>query len=214
MRIVVILLLLVPLILLKARSQDPADGPPDLQVGEFSSSKFRTYEPITYRSNRNSNKADTRSRQLIYQEELRNRNSIENRSRDMLELEQSVMREAANTRPVDMFRYRVSLKNTGVKVVKSVSWDYQASYTDDFADTSHRQFRCTAKIKPNQSERFEAYSIQPPIRVVSASSDKTFNQRVVINRIEYVDGTYWQRPDWHEPEVVATQGGRGNCQPL
>ena len=44
MRIVVILLLLVPVILLKARNQDPADGPPDLQVGEFSTSKFIAYD--------------------------------------------------------------------------------------------------------------------------------------------------------------------------
>lgn len=214
MRIVVILLLLVPVILLKARNQDPADGPPDLQVGEVSSSKFSTYEPNTYiNRNNNSNKADTRSRRLVFEEEMRNRNSIENRSRDMLELEQAVMRDSLNSKPVDLFRYRVSLKNTGMKVVKSIFWDFQASYTDDFADTSHRQFRCTAKLKPNQSERFVGYSILPPTRVVSAQANKTFNQRVVINRIEYVDGTSWQRPEWQTPQV-ANQPSRGNCQPL
>ena len=213
MRIVVILLLLVPVILLKARNQDPADGPPDLQIGEISSSKFSTYEPGTYVSrNNNSNKADTRSRRLVYEEEIRNRNSIENRSRDMLELEQAVMRESLNSKPVDLFRYRVNLKNTGIKMVKSVFWDFQASYTDDFADTTHRQFRCTAKLKPDQSERFEGYSNLPPLRVISATA-KTFNQRVVINRIEYADGTFWQRPEWHEPQVI-NRGGRGNCQPF
>ena len=215
MRIVLILLLLVPVILLKARNQEPADGPPDLQVSEFSSSKFRTYdyvEPITRRTN--SNTADTRSRRLIYEEEIRNRNSIENRSRDMLDLEESVMREARSSKAVDMFRYRVNLKNTGMRLVKSVFWDYQASYTDDFADTTHRQFRCTGKIKPNQSERFEGYSIQPPIRIVSAASNKTFNERVIINRVEYADGTLWQRPEWREPEVSANHGWRGNCLPL
>ena len=214
MRIVVILLLLVPVILLKARSQDPADGPPDLQVVEFSTSKFSTYEPSVYISrNNNSNKVDTRSRRLVYEEELRNRNSIENRSRDMLELEQAVMRESINGKPIDLFRYRVNVKNTGVKVVKSVFWDFQASYTEDFDDTTHRQFRCTSKLKPNQSERFEGYSNMPPLRVVSATA-KTFNQRIVINRIEYDDGTSWQRREWQLPEVSNRTGGRGNCQPL
>ena len=214
MRILVILLLLVPVILLKARNQDLADGPPDVQIGEFSTSKFIAYDykgPITRRTN--SNTADTRSRRLIYEEEIRNRNSIENRSRDMLDLEESVMREARNAQAVDMFRYKVTLKNTGLKMIKSISWDFQGSFTEDFADTTHRQFRCTAKLKPNSTERFEGQSILPPVRVVSASN-KTFIQRVVINRIEYDDGTIWQRSEWRAPLEASNQPGRGNCYPL
>ena len=210
MRIVLILLLLVPVILLKARNQEPADGPPDLQIGDVSTSKFRTYEPTAYISRRmNSNTADTRSRRLIYEDEIRNRNSIENRSRDMLDLEESVKRES---QPVDIFRYRVNVKNTGIKVVKSVFWDYQASYADDYSDTAHRQFRCTAKLKPNESERFDAYSILPPIRIIAASK-KTLNQRVVVNRIEYADGTFWQRTEWQEPPA-SKHKAPGNCHPL
>lgn len=217
MRITLILLLLVPLILINVRSQAP-DGPPDLEVGEFSSSKFRTYEPASaygiygVYGNNNSNKADPRSRDLIYRDEIRNRNSIENRSRDMLDLEQSVRREAAE-KPIDLFRYRVNLKNTGAKIVKTVLWDYQVTYSDDFADATHRQFRCTAKIKPNESERFDGISAMPPTRVVTASGE-TAKQRVVINRIEYADGTSWQRSEWREPEIIANRGGRGNCRPL
>ena len=214
MRIVVILLLLVPVILLKTRDQDPADGAPDLQVGEFSTSKFIAYDykgPIPRKTN--SNTADTRSRRLIYEEEIRNRNSIENRSRDMLDLEESVMREARNAQAVEMFRYKVSVKNTGLKLIKSISWDFQGSYTEDFADMTHRQFRCTAKLKPNSSERFEGQSIHPPVRVISASN-KVFIQRVVINRIEYEDGTFWQRSEWRAPQEASNQPSRGNCQPL
>ena len=214
MRIVVILLLLVPVILLKDRVQDPSGDPVDIQIGEFSTTKFIAYDykgPIPRRSN--SNTADTRSRRLIYEEELRNRNSIENRSRDMLDLEESVMREARNSRAVDMFRYRVSVKNTGLKMIKAISWDFQGSYTEDFADTTHREFRCTAKLKPNQSERFEGHSILPPIRVISAAN-KTYVQRVVINRIEYDDGTFWQRSAWRAPQEASNQPARGNCQPL
>src|SRR5215217_1416248 len=46
MRIIVFLLLLIPVILLKAGQQQRADGPPDLEVGEVSSSKFRTYDSV------------------------------------------------------------------------------------------------------------------------------------------------------------------------
>ena len=213
MRIIVILFMFSLAILIEVESQEPAQVPPDIEVGEFSTSKFRSSEPITNSRSKTTNKTDTRTRSTIYQEEIRNRNSIENRSRDMLELEQDVMREAQ--RPIEMFRYRVSLKNTGLKMVKLVIWDYQASYTDDFADASHRLFRCTSKLKPNQSERFEGFSILPPIRVVNASGTaKTLKERIVINRIEYDDGSSWRRSTWQEPEVVASEGGRGNCKLL
>jgi hypothetical protein len=216
MRIVVFLLLLTPVILFKAGQQQPAGGPPDVEVGEVSSSKFHTYESVdsTGRQRLNSNKADTRSRESVYREEIRNRNSVENRSRDMAELERNVMGESYNQKPIDLFRYRVSLKNTGIKVVKAVVWDYQASDTDQFNDSTHRQFRCTAKLKPNQSQRFEGFSGLPPTRVITAAGTKSFSERVILNRIEYDDGTSWQRPEWREPEVTANHSSRGNCQQL
>ena len=216
MRIVIFLLLLTPVILFKAGQQQPAGGPPDLEVGEVSSSKFRTYEPYdaTGRQRLNSNKADPRSREAIYREEIRNRNSIENRSRDMLDLERSVQGEMYDQKPIDLFRYRVNLKNTGMKIVKAVVWDYQASDTDEFNDAVHRQFRCTAKLKPNEKQRFEGFSVLPPSRVVTASGTKSFSERVILNRIEYSDGTSWQRTEWRQPEVTSNHGSRGNCQQL
>jgi hypothetical protein len=215
MRIVVFLLLLTPVILFKAGQQQPAGGPPDVEVGEVSSSKFHTYETIEQTRQRlNSNKADTRSRESVYREEIRNRNSIENRSRDMAELERSVMGESYYQKPIDLFRYRVNLKNTGIRVVKAVVWDYQASDTDEFNDAVHRQFRCTAKMKPNQSQRFEGFSVLPPTRVITASGTKSFSERVILNRIEYADGTSWQRAEWREPEVTSNHSSRGNCQQL
>jgi hypothetical protein len=216
MRIVVFLLLLTPVILFKTGHQQPASGPPDVEVGEVSSSKFRTYESVDAngRQRLNSNKADTRSRESVYREEIRNRNSIENRSRDMADLERSVMGEAYNQRPIDLFRYRVNLKNTGIKIVKAIVWDYQASDTDEFVDPVHRMFRCTSKMKPNHSERFEGYSVLPPTRVITASGTKSFSERVILNRIEYADGTSWQRSDWRPPENSSNHSSRGNCQQL
>ena len=215
MRIVVFLVLLIPVILFKAGHQQSADGPPDVEVGEVSSSKFRTYEPYEYtKQGLNSNKADTRSREAVYREEIRNRNSIENRSRDMAELERSVLGETYNQKPIDLFRYRVSLKNTGIRIVKSVVWDFQASDTDQFENSTHRQFRCTAKIKPNQNEKLEGFSMLPPSRVITASGGKGYNQRVILNRIEYTDGTFWQRPEWQQPEITSNHSSRGNCQQL
>jgi hypothetical protein len=216
MRIIVFLLLLIPVILFKAGQQQPADGPPDLEVGEVSSSKFRTYESVDSngRQRLNSNKADTRSREAVYQEEIRNRNSIENRSRDMADLERSVMGDVYSQKPIELFRYRVSFRNTGIKVVKAVVWDYQASDTDQFTDSTHRMFRCTAKIKPSQSERIDGYSVLPPTRVITASGTKPFSERVIINRIDYSDGTSWQRADWRQPEATSDHNSRGNCQQL
>jgi len=216
MRIILFLLLLFPMILFKAGSQQPADGPPDVEVGEISSSRFRTYESYdaTGRQRLNSNKADGVSRESVYRDEIRNRNSIENRSRDMLDLEQSVMGDSRNQKPIDLYRYRVNLKNTGIKLVKAIVWDYQASDSDQFTEATHRQFRCTAKIKPNQNQRVEGFSVLPPTRVIKATGTKSFSERVIINRIEYADGTSWQRADWRQPDVKSNHDDRGNCQQL
>ncbi len=130
----------------------------------------------------------------------------------MIDMEQSARSEGYYQKPVDVFRYRVNLKNTGIKVIKAIVWDYQASDTDEFIDVTHRQFRCSAKIKPNENERLEGYSTLPPTHVIAASGKKNFSERAIINRIEYADGTSWQRAEWHQPDGKSNYGSKGDCQ--
>jgi len=208
-----LLLLLVPIIVVlwNVQSQDHAD-PIDLEVREFSWSHYKSRGDNETRNN----KGDPISRERVYKQEMLNRNSIENRSRDMRELEDRVIRETVNSRPVDLYKYTVALINKGTKTIRWVYWDYQVSESSDPDNPSHRQFRCELKLKPSQTRRVEALSLLPPVRVINAQNlDNTLLEKVIINRIEFVDGTIWQRADWHLPEQIEKRNdGVGPCLPI
>jgi hypothetical protein len=204
--------LLISLVLLASWAIQDNPSAVDIEVREFSWSHYRGNAPVN--SNRDG-KGDLRSRERVFRQQMENRNSVENRSRDMRELEDSVMRESFYTKEVDLYRYKVALRNNGTKTVKAVFWDYQIRDPIDPDNPSHRQFRCVIKISPNKSESMVALSFLPPVRVIHADGGKSLQESLVINRLEFSDGTHWQRPDWHLPEVSSAKNSlRGKCQPL
>ena len=192
--------------------QSGTDSSSDLTVEEFSWSPFKGIAPPVKGAVHNQN--DSRARHNVIREQMENRNSIENRSRDLSDLENRVRRDAITSTPINLFRYKVRVKNTGLKVVKTVSWDYQVRTAEGPDHSSHRQFRCTTKIKPNQTETMEAFTTVPPVRTVVVGPDGAAQEKLVINRVEFADGTSWQRPDWQAPDETTPREGRGKCQPL
>jgi hypothetical protein len=101
-----------------------------------------------------------------------------------------------NNRPVKWYQYRVTVKNTGPKTIKSMSWDYiiDPGNEDRFV---HHQFRSAKKIRPGKKQQITEFSIAPPSRVVNVGAvNKTKGEplvgRVIITRIEYADGSVWQ----------------------
>ena len=96
------------------------------------------------------------------------------------------------------------VKNASTKVVKSFSWEYQLS---DKPDSLDRQFYCSIKAKPSESKDLELFSPLAPSRVVDASKAgqkpaKSSDAKVIINKIEYTDGSVWQRQGWN-PKTFA-----------
>jgi hypothetical protein len=67
-------------------------------------------------------------------------------------------------------------------------------------ESTGRQFLCAVKTKPNEIKGVETLSTQAPSRVIVAgkAGDKTEAPvlTAVINRIEYADGSTWQRSGW------------------
>ncbi len=98
-----------------------------------------------------------------------------------------------------LYFYHLEVKNTSLKVVKSFAWAYQPGESPDPSD---RQFFCVVKAKPNEAKGFDLYAPLAPSRVVDASKagDKPKENSigsVVINKIEYADGSGWKRPGWN-----------------
>ena len=123
---------------------------------------------------------------------------------------EKIVQEArtANPKPVDGFEYQARIQNTGKKSIEIVFWEYQ------FVDpanktTTRRQFLCGAKIKPDKEKELQAFSLLGPSDVVNATTlannaGNLFQEKVLINRVEYADGSIWQRKDWNFAEIKLT----------
>ena len=107
---------------------------------------------------------------------------------------------------IDGFSYHLKLKNESTKQIEVVFWEYQFLDVSNPELVTRRQFLCGLKLKPSKEKELTAFSLSGPSRVVSAESlaaktDKLPQERVVINRVEYTDGTMWQRKEWSFAEI-------------
>lgn len=125
-------------------------------------------------------------------------------------IERSVQ-EARNpkTQLVDGYAYRVKVQNTSPKTVEILFFEYQSVDTAAPDRLTRRQFLCGVVIKPNKESNLEGFSLSGPsatvsVEALSKKGSNAFAERVVINRVEYADGTIWQRPDWKLSEVKAS----------
>lgn len=125
-------------------------------------------------------------------------------------MEKSVQ-DARTPKPsaVDGYAYRIKVQNSSTKVIEVIFWEYQFIEPSDLSRVARRQFLCGVNIKPRKDKEIHAFSLSGPSGVISAESlaGKTGNpsqEKVVINRVEYADGTIWQRRDWNFAEVRAS----------
>jgi hypothetical protein len=125
-------------------------------------------------------------------------------------LEQNVQdARAPKSKTVDGYLYRVKLRNAGAGLAEVVFWEYDFTESANPANVSRRQFLCAPQLKAGKERELSVFSASAPSGVISAGSltDKTaaspFQEKVVINRIEYADGTIWQRKGWNFADVRA-----------
>lgn len=142
-------------------------------------------------------------------------------------LEKSVQEaRAPKPKPVDGYAYRVKVQNASRKVIEVVFWEYQFKETANPTTVARRQFLCGVNIKPDKEKELQSFSVSGPSDVISVGSlanksENLFEERVVINRVEYADGSIWQRKDWNFAEVrlsiaraIGTPWGAEMCRSL
>lgn len=185
---------------------------PDLVVTKFNWTKFRQNsdlihsaldpgppmnEPISIKPPPPKNES----------QEIKNRRDMNERRAEMRATE-SVGRN--QQKDVDQYLLQLEVKNVGTSVIKSMVWEYQAATRS--ADYELRQYVCTLKAKPKESKRFELVSPFNPMKVVQADAEMggAKSGKVVINRIEYADGTIWKRKGWSVLIPSETIDGLGN----
>ncbi|HYO63260.1 MAG TPA: hypothetical protein VER08_06340 [Pyrinomonadaceae bacterium] len=152
-----------------------------------------------------------------------NADSIDTRS---AALERSVQESrSAKGKPVDGFAYRVRVRNAGAKPVEVVFWEYRFTEASNPSNVARRQFLCGVQIKPEKEKELQAFGVSGPnvvsVESLAEKSGNSYQEEVVINRVEYADGTIWQRAGWNFAEVksavaraVATPWGTEMCRGL
>jgi len=137
-----------------------------------------------------------------------NNDTLDGRSAAM---EKSVAesRAAPKSKPMDGFTYRIKVRNSDSKVVEIVFWEYQFHDPANPEQVARRQFLCGVSIPPGKGKELEGFSLSGPSDVVSVKTlaDKAANpfvEKVLINRVEYADGSIWQRKSWSLAEVKAS----------
>jgi hypothetical protein len=114
-------------------------------------------------------------------------------------------REISSTRrpapdgPSVGYLYVAEIKNTGDKAIRSVVWEYLVFDTQSHTQVGRHRFVHATKIRPGKSTSLVGYSTTPAVGILSVSkSDKQqrnqYSEQVLISRIEFDDGTFWQRP--------------------
>lgn len=126
-------------------------------------------------------------------------NTIDGR-RDALE---KIVQESRTAKPGDTngYTYLANIKNDSPKTVTVVFWEYRFTELANPANVVRRQFLCSANLKPGDKKGLVIFSTLGPSDVIDAESlakatDKLFDEKVVVNRIEYSDGTLRQRGNW------------------
>jgi hypothetical protein len=136
-----------------------------------------------------------------------NQDSIDTRS---AALEKAVQESRApKAKVVDGFAYQVKVHNAATKVIEVVFWEYQFFDSSTPANLTRRQFVCDVNVKADRDKELQAFGLLGPSDVVSVQSlanspASVARENVVINRIEYKDGSYWQRQDWNVAEIKLT----------
>jgi len=123
-------------------------------------------------------------------------------------IEKSVAQSRApKAEPIDGYLYKIKVQNSGSKVVEAVFWEYRFQDPANPDLVARRQFLCAVNIGAGKSKELEGFSLSGPNDVVDVktlNSGTPFKEEVLINRVEYTDGSLKQRKSWNLSEVQSS----------
>jgi hypothetical protein len=104
------------------------------------------------------------------------------------------------------FVYQARIQNKHNKNIEIVFWEYQFIDPANPASVTRRQFLCGVKIKSTKESELKAFTLLGPSDVINAASagdqsQSQMRERAVVNRLEFSDGSIWQRRDWSFAEI-------------
>jgi hypothetical protein len=114
---------------------------------------------------------------------------------DLRSMEKKAEKSAA-VAPLPSYQLRLELKNTGTNVVRSLAWQFKPTAMPE--DYEPKQYLCALQVKPKEKKLLEIWTPYAPVKVISVDerSNALKDGEVVINKIEYTDGSVWTRRGW------------------
>jgi len=188
-----VLLLLTTSVVAQVKSE-PSD-PPDVVVLEKSCS-----QKTRYREWNQNPSADIRTPNVDLMKEARDVKSPTGNLKDSPTGVQNVKKIQPILGHRDTtYVYKIKAKNNGLKTIKALYWEYQFLYPDTQRVLGTHRAVSSKKLLPGKTTVFKAEMAEPPVAFVSnAEFDKEFQlkftERLIILRVDYTDGSVWQRP--------------------
>lgn len=157
---------------------------------------FETYDAMRARQDN--------ERRLQQARNAGNKAEVARRERDAKVIEDaSAPKDSQKTeRPRDGYRYKILVRNNGAKTIKLIDWDYVFLDPETQAEVERHLFTSEEKIRPGKEKELSVLTLAAPTKIVKSNAlnkgykDKPspFVERIVLARIEYEDGSVWQRP--------------------
>lgn len=95
--------------------------------------------------------------------------------------------------------YEAKIRNESAKTIKLIIWEYLVFDPHSLDLVGRHAFYDDSRIRPGKAVSLVGYTSSPPNMILRADKigkgpvDK-YQERVIITRVEFEDGTFWQRP--------------------
>lgn len=121
---------------------------------------------------------------------------LNSRKIDLRTIDNKAAASAAKEQEAPSYEFRLELKNTGANVVRGLIWELQSGGVED---QHQKQYLCALEVKPTEKKILDIWTPYLPQKVVSVNKrkDALADGTVVINEIEYADGSVWKKSGWN-----------------
>jgi hypothetical protein len=202
-KVVVILLLLLPSVAVRPQVSAPLQEPSDISVLKFSWNKERIgWEQDPFGGpieNFDETRVRTRNEKRVMDAKKGgNGSEVSRAERDARTDEALIASIHKNTNARYAFVYKLLLQNNDARSIKAIDWDYVFFDVSTERELGRRQFTSEEKIGPGKTKELKFFIPTPPTKTISINALNTqeregLSEAIVIVRVEYADGSLWQR---------------------
>src|ERR1700730_10135574 len=202
-KVVAVLLLLLPGVTVKPQVTAPLQQPSGISVLKFSWNKERIgWEQDPFGGpieNFDEMRVRTRNEKRIMDAKKGgNGSEVSRAERDARTDEALIATIHKHTNARYAFVYKLLLQNNDARSIKAIDWDYVFFDVSTDRELGRRQFTSEERIGPGKTKELKFFIPTPPTKTISISAlnkqeREGLSEAIIIVRIEYADGSLWQR---------------------